>query len=167
MNCSPIQYRYVDYATMSKELAHIPEGLFKTVPRKEDYRVLVAPVKLSYKDELLGDMTLEFPVGYMTDFGSVPPFLRGIVSHDSREMLVASLAHDYLYQSYYLELGETATKRGWRHANRVFLQLLQEAGMPKWKAMIAYLGVESPFGWGCYKNRSVFDKLDSAMVKVS
>jgi len=87
------------------------------------------------------------PVGFETDFASVPRALWWFISPTDYPALRASLLHDYLYR-----VGSCT--REW--ADRLFYQKLIEDGMPKWKAWLMYMAVRLFGGkvWERYRDDS-------------
>lgn len=84
----------------------VTNGQFKRFPRTEytmrylpEYSTRFKPYwKLEAPADLLFYVTptapLVVPRGLITDKGSIPWFLRGLVQHDDREMILAYLVHD-------------------------------------------------------------------------
>ncbi len=84
------------------------------------------------------------PVGFITDFASVPRPLWWFVSPTDKTVIRASLLHDYLYRT---------GSRSRKEADYLFYLKLLEDGTPKWKAWIMYQAVRL-FGkraWGKYR----------------
>lgn len=75
------------------------------------------------------------PKGYSSDGASVPRFLWGTVFPPGDNMaLKPAFLHDYVYENH---------PDGWdrKKADRMFLDELIKAGIPKTRAYIAYIGV--------------------------
>ncbi len=88
---------------------------------------LKAPVE--YRD-------ITVPVGFRSDGASVPRvFWSVIFPPTDRKAIKAAVVHDYLY-TYPHPVGWTRAM-----ADKAFLDLLLECGIPKWKAYIACIGV--------------------------
>lgn len=87
------------------------------------------------------DETIEVPVGFTTDFASVPRFLWWFLPPDG-EYTQAAVLHDYLYRTHLL----TREK-----ADFVFLEFMSLLEVPKWKAEVMYRAVRM-FGQGPYDN---------------
>jgi hypothetical protein len=68
------------------------------------------------------------PKGFETDFASVPRLFWWFISPTDRDVLRASLLHDYLYR-----IGK---ERG--YADKLFYLKLVEDRVPKWKAKLMY-----------------------------
>lgn len=100
--------------------------------RLRDLRILDKPVDIT-----VDDWIFRFKPGFVTDLGSVPFFFRGVVDNDDSHMLRAVLVHDYNFSTHQLSF-ETA--------NRLFYDMLIEAGYNWLLSKIAYWAVSSFFG---------------------
>ena len=84
------------------------------------------------------------PVGFITDFASVPRPLWWFISPTDKTVIRASLLHDYLYRT---------GSRTRKDADYLFHLKLLEDGTPRWKAKLMYLAVRI-FGkraWNRYR----------------
>jgi hypothetical protein len=89
---------------------------------------------------------LTVPQGFKSDGASVPRFFwRFIFPKGDEKALRASFNHDFIYQTH---------PEGWTkaEADLLFFDLLIEDGVPKWRAGLAYKGVDW-FGWRAWKTR--------------
>ena len=82
------------------------------------------------------------PLGFLTDFASVPrPFW--IIFPPDGQYTQAAVVHDYLY----------ATKSYERkYCDKVFLEAMEVLNVPKWKRKIIYRAVRM-FGGFCWKKK--------------
>ena len=84
------------------------------------------------------DLTVEgitVPAGFSSDGASVPRFFwRLVFPPGDQKALRAAFVHDFLYRTH---------PEGWlrESADMLFLKLLIENGMPKFRAVLAWLGV--------------------------
>jgi hypothetical protein len=79
----------------------------------------------------LGNRVIEAPQGFVTDFASVPRFFWRIVPPWGRYS-PAAVVHDYLYATGRVSRAE---------ADRVFLSLMEQLGVPLWKRTVMYRAV--------------------------
>ncbi len=86
------------------------------------------------------EVTVEVPLGFVTDFASIPSFFHFIVQPFGRHAPAAVL-HDYLYA-----LGQ---KKARRLADRLFLNAMKDAGVPGFRRSLMYRMVRL-FGGGGY-----------------
>lgn len=86
-----------------------------------------------------GKDIIKVPVGFKTDFASVPRAMRWLITgqDDTRKPAVV---HDYLYRR---RIGA----RDW--ADWVFLVAMKDEGVSRWKRWTCYAAVRS-FGWIVY-----------------
>jgi hypothetical protein len=85
---------------------------------------------LVYDSALIG--RVEVPLGYTTDFASVPRWLPIAYATAGDSAHPAALVHDYLYQTHE---AEKAT------ADAVFLEAMAVSGEPRWRALAMYWAV--------------------------
>ena len=96
---------------------------------------------------------VNIPEGFETNFASVPPVLRPIISVNGRHRLPAVL-HDYLYD----QAGEFKNARGeWitytrKDADKVFAEAMKKAKVSRWKRWTMYRGVRLFGGWHLKKS---------------
>ncbi len=115
---------------------------------KNGYWILTDDVRVSV-DYGNKRYTYFIPKGFETDFASVPRFLWWLVAPTDYPLLRASLLHDYLYR--------TSKRHSREWADRVFVKLATEDGLPKWKAALVYLAVRV-FGkkvWDRYREGEI------------
>jgi hypothetical protein len=86
------------------------------------------------------DVKVEVPLGFVTDFASIPSFFHFIVQPFGRHAPAAVL-HDYLYA-----IGQ---KKARRLADRLFLNAMKDAGVPAMRRSLMYRMVRF-FGGGGY-----------------
>jgi hypothetical protein len=86
------------------------------------------------------DVTVEVPLGFVTDFASIPSFFHFIVQPFGRHAPAAVL-HDYLYA-----IGQHKARR---LADRLFLNAMKDAGVPALRRSLMYRMVRF-FGGGGY-----------------
>ena len=79
------------------------------------------------------------PKGFRTDFASIPRVLRRMYPKLDTHIRAAVL-HDYLYQSGMLSR---------KDADRAFLDVMRQHGVPAWKRYSMYYGVRA-CGWYAY-----------------
>ncbi len=86
------------------------------------------------------DVMIEVPLGFVTDFASIPPFFQSLIQPFGRHAPAAVL-HDYLYA-----IGQ---KKARALADRLFLNAMREAGVPPIRRSVMYRMVRL-FGGGGY-----------------
>jgi hypothetical protein len=86
------------------------------------------------------EVTVEVPLGFVTDFASIPSIFHFIVQPFGRHAPAAVL-HDYLYA-----IGQ---KKARRLADRLFLNAMKDAGVPGFRRSLMYRMVRL-FGGGGY-----------------
>ena len=87
---------------------------------------------------------LTIPAGFASDGASVPRFFwRLVFPPGDHKALKAAFVHDFLYRTH---------PAGWTRevADLLFLKLLIEEGMPKFRAALAWIGVRL-FGGAAWK----------------
>ena len=82
-----------------------------------------------------GGLTLTVPKGYVTDQASIPALILPIIVNDTGNISRAAVPHDFTY---------TDLAGLWRKkdADLMFRDAMIEAGVPKWRAFIAWAGVK-------------------------
>lgn len=102
---------------------------------------LIEPFEF-YIDEPAGRIYYKVPVGFITDFASVPRIFWSILPPWGRYGKAAVL-HDFLYK----------TKSVSREkADRIFLEAMKVLKVPAWKRYIMYWAVRL-FGWIRWKKK--------------
>lgn len=86
------------------------------------------------------------PVGFITDFASIPRIARMIIPKLGL-WNKAAVVHDYLYRHDYP--GRWFTRR---EADIVFRDAMRDLGVAKWKIRVMYRAVRM-FGWLAWKKR--------------
>ena len=106
------------------------------VPGKDRW-ITTAPLR--YQSDTINGAIIEVPVGFETDFASVPrlPFVYLAVGGCGEE---AATIHDYLYR--YQAVSRSV-------ADSIFYEALRECGISWVQARTMYLGVRA-FGWAHY-----------------
>lgn len=84
------------------------------------------------------------PAGFVTDFASVPPALRGLVAPIGPH-LVPSIVHDYLYWN------QSCTRA---QSDRIFLLALEEAGVGAFQRELFYQSVRTPLGARAWRDNA-------------
>lgn len=73
--------------------------------------------------------TIRVPEGFVTDFASVPKFMRGILDNDG-PYLLAAIVHDYLLTLLLIAMGaETPAQINSRDADGIFRRIMREEGI--------------------------------------
>ena len=83
---------------------------------------------------------LSIPIGFVSDYASIPRVFRGLVSGSDNTKL-PSVLHDYLYR-------KGIGKRKW--ADQLFLDAMKESGVPWLKRRMVYSAVRVG-GWASWK----------------
>jgi len=96
------------------------------------------------------EITIEVPLGFVTDFASIPPFFQSLIQPFGRHAPAAVL-HDYLYA-----IGQ---KKARALADRLFLNAMREAGVPPLRRSVMYRMVRL-FGGGGYGLRDDWKFVD-------
>lgn len=84
--------------------------------------------------------TIIIPAGYKTDFASVPRLLRGIVQPGGNHNL-ATLVHDWLYDTQYSITGKKDWKKDRLFADNEMLYWLEKCGVSWIKRQTMYYAV--------------------------
>ena len=87
-------------------------------------------------------VTIHVPVGFVTDFASIPRFIRFIIPKLGKYNKAAVL-HDYAYQ-----FGTISRKQ----ADQLFLDAMKDLGVLKWKRYTMYWAVRA-FGFFAWRKR--------------
>ncbi len=84
---------------------------------------------------LRNDRILTVPAGYITDQASIPSFILPIIVSRTGDISMAAVPHDYGYTD--LDHGD------WKKSevDMLFRDAMIEAGVPRWRAYIAWAGV--------------------------
>ena len=99
-----------------------------------------------------GGVKIAVPVGFVTDFASIPPIARLIIPKLGKWNKPAVI-HDYIYQNHNVDISphKSYIFNRWL-ADRIFLDGLEDSGVVKWKRYLMYWGVRL-FGWLAWKER--------------
>lgn len=89
---------------------------------------LVEPVRFKLRRQ---GHVITIPAGFVTDFASIPPFLRPLFTHDDIHDIPA-LLHDYLYWTHSCSQEQ---------ADLLFRSALREMGVSRWESRAIYAGV--------------------------
>lgn len=108
-----------------------------------DYIDLSEPLDVEYvKNGRV--LALRVPAGVRSDFGSVPWFVRWLISRTDRELMIASIVHDYLCGQY----NRPPAGWDWRDAAEMMVALMEfhkrRKGVAWWsrlKRHLCYRGV--------------------------
>lgn len=89
------------------------------------------------------------PEGFVYDKASIPQLVQNWCRRDDKEVIIAALIHDYLYQAQKIG-GEWISRDV---ADDIFYGLIRAGGMRYTKAKAAYSGVRAG-GWRYYNKRA-------------
>lgn len=106
------------------------------------------------RDDLVyecGDMTVEVPAGFQTDFASVPriPIAYLMVGDSAHE---AAVVHDYLYRIDSIPVVSRVI------ADKTFLSAMKDMHVPAWQRTVMYWAVRLAGGFS-YHNKKVEDEI--------
>lgn len=87
--------------------------------------------ELRYRSDILGRVVV-VPVGFVTDFASVPRFLPLAYALFGSTANASAVIHDYLVRRSTLS---------WKEAADVFLEAMETEGIVWWKRKLMYWGV--------------------------
>ena len=90
------------------------------------------------------------PIGFVTDFASIPRFARMIIPKLGRWNKAAVL-HDYLYQNHIVRYKNLTFTVARKQADLIFLDTMKELGVKKWKRLLMFMSVRL-FGWLAWRN---------------
>ena len=76
------------------------------------------------------------PVGFITDFASIPKQLRWLFKPNDKQYAKSSVIHDFMYRKVYDR----------QFADEVFCEGSKVLGTPKWKRVMMYTALRL-FGW--------------------
>ena len=89
---------------------------------------------ITYTSIKTGRITI--PVGFTTDFASIPRIFYSFIPRMGWRYNYASLLHDYLYSRDCFDLGITRSE-----ADKIFLDAMDLLGVRRWRRVIMYYGV--------------------------
>lgn len=103
------------------------------------------------------------PVGYITDWASIPGFIEWLYPHDAKPFREPSLFHDYCYSHLWPYVSKA-------FADKVFREMLKAEGVPVWRrwAFWGAVRVGGKGGWHRVKepNAHPFWKKQQSLFKV-
>lgn len=129
------------------------------------FRVLMSDVEVIIRteEETFGYILKQ---GMITDFASIPRFLRGSillrVDNDDPRILIPSLVHD-AGCSFKL-LG--SDKKSFTKNNELFQSMCRFYGFSRYQSRVLNMGVQSPVGWSLWKNGRGYEKVVRASVEI-
>jgi len=85
------------------------------------------------------------PKGFITDFASIPFFMKWLIDDNGKHIREAAVLHDWLYSDLCNVHGMTREK-----ADSLFWWAMDSLGAPNWKKDMVYASVRA-FGWLFYK----------------
>ncbi|WP_036266095.1 DUF1353 domain-containing protein [Mastigocoleus testarum] len=124
--------------------------------------------KYSYRDEIKKS-TIILDKGFEFDLSSIPR-LFWIVIGTHELSLEAPLIHDFMYMSrggtreYFQQkpiLGSIKTKGVYysrKEVDDLFLRMMQQAGVSRWRRLLGYIGVKFCGGWYWNSNEKKFEE---------
>lgn len=92
--------------------------------------------------ELGSGNVISVPIGFTTDFASIPRAARSIIPRLGKH-LQAAIVHDLLYAT------KTVSRK---RADEIFLEAMEVLGVPRWKRFSMYYSVRL-FGWIAWNKR--------------
>jgi hypothetical protein len=98
-----------------------------TVPIDGDIRTLLSPLVYKYKDKLI-----EMPIGFKTNYGSVPMIFQNIISA-SGKATYGYVLHDYLYHTGMFTRDE---------CDKILRKVMVELGVSPWRASVVYYALK-------------------------
>ena len=85
---------------------------------------------------------ISIPVGYITDFASIPRFCWGLIGHPAGKHGKAAVVHDFLYSEH------TYSRK---RSDEIFYEAMGVSGVVRWRRKIIYNAVRL-FGMFAWKN---------------
>lgn len=116
---------------------------------KDEDRIWVLEWPLVYYSPVIG--MIEVPVGFETDFASVPRLPIAYTLYGDRAHR-EGVVHDYLFRA------DATPSASYSTANKVFLEAMECRGKAWFIRWPMYLAV-CAFSWPCFHKRKVTDKL--------
>lgn len=112
----------------------------------------------TYRAELPDGRYILVPEGVRTNFGSIPWFVRWLISPIDRHMVVPAIVHDFL--TYEFTSGQVTyvpviykpngriddSDVSWDQAATIMRQMMKSLGAPGWKRGLVYAGLRV-YGW--------------------
>lgn len=104
------------------------------------------------------DEIIRVPVGFLTDFASIPKFAWSLIGHPTGEYGKAAVIHDWLYSENAGEQGGDWWPRTRKRCDQIFLEGMAVLGVAWWKRTLMYSAVRvaGSSGWGL--NRTGFNE---------
>lgn len=106
--------------------------------RFSSYRKWILKKPYAYK---VNNRIIEVPENFITDLASTPKILWNIFEPMGKNYIRSAVIHDYLYSK---NCKYTDISR--KEADKIFLEIMKERGVPFWKRRLMYRGVRI-FGW--------------------
>ena len=105
-----------------------------------------------WKDRIKGKIIkITVPVGFPTDFCSIPPVVRLIIAKLGRYN-GPGVIHDFLYRYHQIVVGNLVYAVNRKMADLIFLDGMRDRGVTVWKRQAMYYGVRL-FAWLAWKKR--------------
>lgn len=99
-----------------------------------------------------GLVKIVVPIGFITDFASIPRFARLIIPKLGRHNKAAVL-HDYIYQNYAIKVSaQVAYIFNREQADIMFRDAMRDLGVAKWKYTLMFWAVRLG-GWMAWRKR--------------
>jgi hypothetical protein len=104
------------------------------------------------------DEIIRVPVGFLTDFASIPKFGWSLIGHPAGEYGKAAVIHDWLYSENAGEQGDDFKPRTRKRSDQLFLEGMVVLGVAWWKRTLMYSAVRC-CGWRAWgENRKGLNK---------
>ena len=115
-----------------------------------DIRAVVGGYELRDKFVYVDDYYyITVPIGFYTDFASIPWFFRRLIARDDKGIREASVIHDWLYSAKSIRFNPYITRK---EADKIFLKIMRDMGAKRYKAYLAYYAVRM-FGGKFYRKK--------------
>jgi len=98
------------------------------------------------------DEVITVPVGFKTDFASIPGVAWSIIGHPTGRYGKAAVIHDWLYSENAGEQGDDYEPRTRRRCDQIFLEGMVVLGVPWWRRTLMYSAVRVG-GWTAWGDR--------------
>jgi hypothetical protein len=107
------------------------EGVLNYAKWSKEKQKIIFEVREDLHFHLSDGTTITIPVGFETDFASVPRWLWSVIPPIGK-YIIAAVVHDYLYDN------RIGTRK---EADKIFLDLMLQYGVHRWGAHCMYWGV--------------------------
>ncbi len=95
---------------------------------------------------------IKVPIGFVTDFASIPRFAKFLIPKLGRYNKAAVL-HDYIYQEHRVDVNEHITfVFSRKQADVMFRDAMRDLGVVRWKRTAMYWAVRL-FGWPAWRKK--------------